>query len=992
MRNLNDLLQNPSLLSINREDGRAYYLPYDNKKAALESNRNSPYRKMLNGEWNFRYFPRTVDVTEEALLPNYPFTEKIPVPSNWQMHGYDIPHYANIEYPYPVDPPFVPLDNPVGIYSRTFTLDKAWDCKDIYFCCEGVAPCMLLYINGKEAGYTQGSHLPSEFNITPFLKKDENTITILVAKWCDGSYLEDQDFYRLSGIFRDVYLLAREKNHIRDYFVHTELSADYCDATVTVEWELAGSGDVETTLIDSNGHILDSGVNKTVFQISQVQKWTAETPTLYHLLLKMGNEVINETFGIRSVQFSDKGELLINGVPILIKGINRHDTHPTNGYVTSYEDMEHDLLQMKKLNINTVRTSHYPNAPEFYHLCDQLGMYVIDETDIETHGFFSRLGGKPGFQAYHKEWVCEMPEWRDAFVERAQRMVERDKNRPCVIFWSLGNESGYGSNHDVMSQWIRRRDPSRPIHYEGANAADNPDTVDMCSYMYPGINQLKEFCSKAKHRPVLLCEYAHAMGNGPGSIEEYMTMFRTYKNLIGGCVWEWADHVVEKGKKYFYGGDFGEIPHESNFCADGLVFPNRSFKAGSLNIKQNYRNLFAEYLGDGQIKINSDYRFRTADETVCVTLNCDGNQTQLLTQKLHLKAGESTILNVPLNTVECNEGAYLNVSFLLSQATPWAHQGYETAFEQFILLEKKQSFAATAINTLNVSCDKEYITISGTKFVYRFNKVYGGFESITYNGKEWLASRSTFSVWRAPTDNDHWIKESWGSYNDQFRDNEGLNLSSMYCYRADLTETTTSKAVIDAQCSISACGKSPIVKFNVKYTITTNGEILHEVQAQVRKEAAADFLPRFGAEYFLKEGSEKIAYYGMGPAENYIDLCAHTYMGWFESTATAEHIPYVRPQENGNHTRVKRVSVTDGNSNAFTVRAKEQMEFSATHFTASDLENAAHEFELTPRKETILRIDYKNSGIGCNSCGPALDEKYQFNDEKFNFTFSVKPE
>lgn len=988
MRNLNELLQNPTLLSLNREPERAYYIPYADETSALEDKGDTPYRQMLSGEWNFKYFERVIDVEEEVFQSGYPFTDKIPVPSNWQMHGYDIPHYTNVEYPYPVDPPYVPTDNPAGVYSRAFTVDEGWNGKEIYLRCEGVAPCMLLYINGQEAGYTQGSHLPSEFNITPFLQKGENTVSILVAKWCDGSYLEDQDFYRLSGIFRDIYLLARDKNHIRDYFIHTELSADYRDATVSIDLEVAGNGDVEMALLDPNGNKLDGGINKTAFAVKNAEKWTAETPTLHYILLKMGGEVICEPIGIREVKISPKGELLINGTSILIKGVNRHDTHPTKGYAVSYEDMEYDLLQMKKLNINTVRTSHYPNAPEFYHLCDRLGFYIIDETDIEIHGFSTCLRGGPGNLAYHKDWICEMPEWEEAFVERAHRMVERDKNRPSVIFWSLGNESGYGRNHDAMSHWIKRRDASRPIHYEGANWAYNPPTVDMCSYMYPDIEVLEKECKKAGNRPVFLCEYLHAMGNGPGGAEEYMEMFRKYDNLIGGCVWEWADHVAEKEGKYLYGGDCGEIPHDGNFCVDGMVFPDRSFKAGSLNIKQNYTNLFAEYLGGGKIKISSDYRFRTADETLTVTLDCDGVQTTLLSQKLELKPNTEIILEVPLDEVSCEEGAYLNVAFSLSEDTSWAEAGYETGFEQFALIEQPQKLTADTSGTLNVTEDKEFLMIAGANFTYRFNKLYGAFESMVYDGKEWLAERAAFSVWRAPTDNDRRIKMTWGSYYDNFRDNEGLNLSSMYCYGTELKAFADGKVVFETKCNISARAKVPIVRFTVKYTVTADGAVLHEVDAAVREDAP--FLPRFGVEYVLTSGSEDVNYYGMGPGENYVDLHAHAHMGWFNTTVSAEHIPYVRPQENANHTKVKRFCVKDGQKNCFIVRAADQLECAATHFKALDLETAAHEFELIPQAETVLRIDYKVSGIGSNSCGPELLPGYQFNEKVFEYTFQLK--
>jgi len=405
-----------------------------------------------------------------------------------------------------------------------------------------------------------------------------------------------------------------------------------------------------------------------------------------------------------------------------------------------------------------------------------------------------------------------------------------------------------------------------------------------------------------------------------------------------------------------------------------------------LNIKQNYADLFAEYLGDGKIKISSDYRFRTADETVTVTLDCDGKQTRLLTQKLNLPAGESMVLEIPLGEISCNEGAYLNVAFSLSENMPWAKAGYETSFKQFILLEKPQNLTVHPGGTIAVDEDKEFITVSGESFTYRFNKMYGGFESMFCNGREWLAERSTFGVWRAPTDNDRSIKLKWGTYYENYRNNEGLNLSSMHCYSTDLTEVTDSKVVFVSRCNISARSKAPIVKFSVKYTIAADGTILHEISGKVRENAP--FLPRFGAEYLLTAGSENISYYGMGNGENYIDLCAHVKMGWYNTTASDEYVPYIRPQEHGNHTNVKRITVKDG-GNVLTVRAAEQVEFSAGHFTAANLENAAHSFELTPRKETVLRIDYKVSGIGSNSCGPELLPKYRFDEKNFKYTFQV---
>lgn len=995
--------ENPEVLHKNRLPQRAYYFPYDNAADALEGKKaRSSFYKLLNGDWSFLYFPRECDAAEELFEADCPIEEwdTIPVPSCWQCYGYDQVQYSNVTYVIPVDPPYVPNENPAGVYATEFYTDPQG--RDTHIVFEGVSSCFFLYVNGKEAGYSQGSHLQSEFDISQYLVPGKNRLTVKVLKWCDGTYLEDQDFFRYSGIFRDVYLLFRAKERIDDIFIKTDLDTDFKNGTVTAELSPA-TLPVQVSLFDAQGKRITSekGKGRVTFTVEQAHLWSSETPYLYTLLIETQEEVIPVQFGFRKVEIAANRALLINGKAVKLKGVNRHDTHPTQGYYTPVEHMLTDLKLMKQHNINTIRTSHYPNTPEFYNLCDRLGFYVVDETDIEAHGFCTRNTSYK-YQTFHPEWPTDRPDYKEAFVERAVRMVERDKNHPAIIMWSLGNESGYGVNHEAMSAWIRSRDTSRLIHYEGAGLAGHPDTVDVPSRMYPPLEELeKEGKNRTDKRPYFLCEYGHAMGLGPGGIEEYWELFYKYPRLIGGCIWEWADHsfpLTDKdGKEYYaYGGDYGEYPHDGNFCVDGLTFPDRTPHTGLTNVKYVYQYVKFEAvdLEKGTVRVRNLHDFIALDGYEIVwKLKNDGvtlEQGRLGAPKI--RPHSSGTIRLPYSIPkETWFGCYLDLSVVLKRDNSWAEAGYEVAFSQLACrqaVSQLQSVAPAVTSSLFVeAADREYILIEGADFSYVFNRIKGGFESIQKNGIEMLADMPRLSVWRPANDNDKNVVSNW-KYTGDVHSSENLDRLMTNVYDCQIVEQTEDTVRIRVDFILASAGRSPLVRAVTEYTILSSGEVRVDNQSVVREDAC--FLPRFGFDFCMPEGNEYIEYFGMGPYENYPDLRSHVRMDHFKSTVGAEYVPYIRPQDHGNHAGVKWAAVCD-NTGCGLLFKGENLNFNASHFSVEDIENAAHTCDLAPREETFIRIDYKVNGIGTASCGPKLPEKYQLNDKQIHFTFSFQP-
>ncbi|MGL4343866.1 MAG: glycoside hydrolase family 2 TIM barrel-domain containing protein [Cellulosilyticaceae bacterium] len=986
--------QDPSIIQINRQAPRAYYIPFATTESALQHHKGtSPYYKLLNGHWKFSYYDRYIDAPTDFHSTEFCSDQwdSLKVPSNWQLHGYDKPHYTNVNYPFPVNPPYVPNENPCGLYIKEFQVPVDWDDKEVFINFEGVNSCFYLWLNGSFVGYSQGSHLPAEFDLTALLVPGKNKLAIKVLKWCDGSYLEDQDFYRLSGIFRDVYLIARSKVHVVDVFTKVDLDTTYTHGCldVTTTFSTLSIPTFEAALYDPRGQLVwEQSLSESHFacDVPNVSKWTAETPALYTLVITLGEEVIPLQIGFRKIETAPNGALLINGTPIKLKGVNRHDSHPDLGHYTPMSHMIEDLLLMKRHNINTIRTAHYPNTSEFLRLCNQYGFYVVDETDLETHGTYA---------ASDCNILTNDPAWKDAYLDRMIRMVERDKNHPCVIMWSLGNESFMGDNHVAMADWTHARDTSRIVHYEGttSNLAEGDKVhscVDVVSHMYASLDA----CDKAGQetedmRPFFLCEYSHAMGVGPGDLKDYWDLFYKYPRLIGGCVWEWCDHAIREhdGEHPFfvYGGYFGEFPHDGNFCVDGLVSPDRIPHTGLKDYKQVIQPVQIESkdLSKGLITLTNRYDFLDLSHLeLHWTITKDGmDYLEGIVSSLVLMphCTEDIQLDYTLPT-DCEGDFFLNIQFVQKTSTPWAERGYPVAFTQFELAAASITHIPVT-STLEVSQAAHILTLRGEDFAYRFDTYAGTFSSIKAYDTELLAACPQTSIWRAPTDNDRNIVHQWRS--------EVMHMANTHVYETTILEQTAQFITLSVRYALGGASVRPILQGTTLYTIWATGEISVSMHADVREGLPA--LPRFGFELHMPSGHEYVSFFGMGPDENYVDLCQSAYMGLFETTITNLYEPYIKPQENGNHTKVRWAAVHNGQGLGLLFKGCPEFNLSALHYTANDLTNTPMAHLLEPRKETVIHIDYRQTGIGSNSCGPALNPKFAFDEKSITFAFSFKP-
>lgn len=946
--------ERPDKLSEGRLPQRAYYIPYDSLAKALAGDKHqSAYYRLLNGRWDIHYYAREDDVPQDVSAIEY--TDAIDVPSCWQLHGYDRPGYTNINYPFPFDPPYVPDEDPCAVYRTAFTIGGEWSERDTHIVFEGVSSCLALYLNGQYVGFSQGSHLQAEFDLTPFVRTGENVLVAKVIKWCCGSYLEDQDFFRLSGIFRDVYLLSREKDAIRDIEVFADMRE------IRVVSPLAA----DYTVYDADGHVAD---------LTHPVLWNAEQPYLYTVVLRGRTEFIPIRVGMREIRVGARGELLINGVPVLLKGVNHHDTSPTGGYTESDEMLRHELTLMKSLNINTIRTSHYPPTPEFLRMTDEMGFYVVDETDIETHGIICR-DRYVGYDIDSPEWLCNRPSWREAYLERVQRMVERDKNHASVILWSMGNESGYGENFAAMLDWVGQRDPSRLRHFESANLVGDHAPVDVHSVMYPQIDwldrRLTELQKAGETRPFFLCEYAHAMGNGPGDVQLYMDIFHRHPNAIGGCIWEWADHTVIEDGVQKYGGDFGELTHDGNFCCDGLVFADRSFKAGTLNAKYAYQPMRVT-LDDDVLTVKNDFDFTDLSAcTLRLVLSVDGETAD--TRDIVVSAAPHTAVQVavPFTAPErCRLGAYLQVH-LLDAA------GQEIGHEEFALgsavLTAEPGEKLTAFTE-----DGHHITAAGDGFCYRFSKLNGHFDSIVHDGRELIDGPIRLGVFRAPTDNDRHVREQWCMERNANNMNPG-NFDRLFTKVYDVRIEDNS---IIAEMSLAGVSRKPFFHYTQTLSFFADGTVRMTVDGRKKPELNDVYLPRLGYELTLPVKDEGFTYYGMGPGECYQDMRRHALTGLYRSSASAEVVPYVRPQEHGNHYGVTYLSTDSG----LTFTGDVPFECCVSPYDAIMLDKALHTDGLHSDGRTHLRVDYRVSGIGSNSCGPALEPQFRIDEDKIRFT------
>jgi len=1012
--------ENPSLLSRNREPARATLFPYVDAESALSGERGaSPYFRSLNGRWSFYYAaaPDAIPTGCEKVAYDAAAWDGIPVPGNWQMYGYGVPNYTNVNYPYPVDPPYVPQENPVGVYRRTFRVPANWQGHQVFLHFAGVDSAFYVYVNGQAVGYSQGAHLPSEFNITSYLQPGDNLLVVQVYQWSDGSYLEDQDMWRLSGIFRDVYLLATPHIHLWDAGVTTHFDAAYADATLAVRVTVKNHAShpvqltVMASLLDAEGHavfalplagagIVAAGAAEALTldaPVAAPRKWSAEEPHLYTLLLTLYDqegrtlEVTPITVGFRQIEMHDS-RVWCNGVPITLQGVNRHDTHPDYGHAVPMATMHRDIQLMKQHNINCVRTSHYPNDPRWYDLCDRYGLYVIDEADLECHGF-----GAIGVM----NQLSDDPAWRDAYLDRAVRMVARDKNHPSVIFWSLGNESGFGPNHVAMADWMHANDPTRLVHYEGATGwsteqARTATCVDVVSVMYPTVQRLHdEGQATDDPRPFFMCEYAHAMGNGPGNLKEYWAAIRQYPRLLGGCIWEWVDHGIRRhtatGEAWFaYGGDFGDQPNDGNFCIDGLNFPDRIPHSGLTEYKKVIEPVVVEALDlrAGRISIHNRYDFASLQHLDGAwRVHCDGDILAHGTlPTLATPAGKAleATLDYVLPTPRPDAEYWLDITFTLKQDTLWAMRGFEVAWAQFALPVAATTAPTFALRNMPALALVETTTtfdIQGDDFALVFDRIHGTLASWSYQGQALLTAGPRLSVWRAPTDNDVHIAQQWRQ--------AGLDRLQQRVERVCLEKQVSQAVRIIVDAVYAPFALAPAFSCTYRYTIYGSGDILLETHVVPRRDLPP--LPRLGVQLRLPGVLDQLAWYGRGPHESYRDRQESARVGRYAGTVQAQYIPYVMPQEHGNKTDVRWAAVTDAFGLGVLAVGMPLLNVSALPFTPEELTAARHTYDLHPRQETILHLDIAHNGLGSQSCGPGPLDQYLLQAVETTFSLRLTP-
>lgn len=1130
--------ENLHILHENTMPDRNYYIPAGKAYSkSLDARDHSDRVQFLNGTWKFRYYDSIYKLQDEFYSEGYDISgfDDIPVPSVWQMHGYDYHQYTNVRYPFAFDPPYVPKDNPCGAYVTDFDYDQNEDAPLAHLNFEGVDSCFYVWLNGRYVGYSQVSHSTSEFDITEFIINGSNRLCVLVLKWCDGSYLEDQDKFRMSGIFRDVYILKRSEGAVYDYFIKTSCDdiTEPTKADVTIDFTAfteyscvedrfsskpetvvdkgADSNvDIEVTILDADGSICSSGCVKCeisaqsdantntakiktaasssniTLSIDSPVLWNAEKPYLYTVIIRCAGEVITDRIGIREITIENK-IVYINGMPIKFHGVNRHDSDPVTGFTISREQIIKDMSLMKQHNVNAIRTSHYPNAPYFYELCDEYGFYVIDEADIEAHGPSELYYADNSWDNKAARWnepIANNPEFCESILDRIKRCVIRDKNRASVVIWSMGNESAYGVTFEEALAWVKSYDSSRLTHYESAQYTDGKrkydySNLDLYSRMYPSISEMAEYIDGDGDKPYILCEYCHAMGNGPGDLEDYFQFFDSHETTCGGFVWEWCDHAIYRGKAangkdiYAYGGDSGETIHDGNFCMDGLVYPDRRPHTGLLEFKninrpvritgydetngvltlhnymdftdiRDYLTMSYEVTCDGQVIASGDIDVPSVaphgDGTISLRLI---TEMQNLIQNLSAINGsdnsDSSISDDCSSVAERFDDkacindmiphrAFLRVIYKAAVGSAFVNEGDVLGFDEVELDSPKQntdelmdktSALSKAQDTtsapLHISETNTEFVISGSNFEYTFDRNTGNFAGIVVDGQELLSAPCDKTIWRAPTDNDRNIKNEW------FRAHYDMVSERTYETSCIIKNDL---AVITCTSCLSAPTVQPVLRINAEWTVSAEGTITAGLH--VTKNPEFPVLPRFGARMVLRKDMRNVNYIGMGPYESYIDKHHASWHGAFSASIDEMHEDYIMPQENGSHFDCSYVQISapgandeaDKNSSdknnsagsssyqsicntqtastiaattAHSISMTSAVPFSmnASPYTAEELTNAAHNYELPESNKSVLCIDYRQNGIGSNSCGPELDEKYRFDEDEWEFRFTM---
>lgn len=1010
--------ENPDVVGINKNAPHATMIPYPDERMALENNRvMSPFFRMLNGYWKFNWVEKPADRPLDFYDPEYDDTgwKPIPVPSNWEFQGYGVPIYVNIPYEWTrnPDPPHVPHDyNPVGSYRMKFNLPEDWNDKNVFIHFGAVKSAFYLWINGKKVGYSEDSKTPAEFDITTFVNPGVNQLAVEVYRWSDGSYFECQDFWRISGIERDVYLYARPKVFIRDYFVNAGLANNYTDGDFNLSVEVWNSGDktvknysLKARLLNNEGKTeilnlesemkLSRGAFTTINWkeiVPNPGKWTAETPNLYTLILSVYDddglccESVSCKIGFRTSEIRD-GLFLVNGVPIRIKGVNRHEHDPVTAHVVSEESMLKDIMLMKQFNINTVRTAHYPNDPRWYELCDQYGLYVIDEANIESHG----MGYDPD------RTLGNDPRFMKAHLARIESMLERDKNHPSIIFWSMGNEAGDGVNFDTCYQWIKQRDPSRPVHYERAELRHNTDVY--CP-MYPDIEYLAEYASKPQPRPLIMCEYAHCMGNSTGNLKDYWDVIESYPQLQGGSIWDWVDQGYEKkdasGKIYYaYGGDYGPpgTPSDSNFCINGLVLPDRTPHPALYEVKKVYQYIDIKPVDaeKGIFTVKNKYDFISAAHfDIHWSLVEDGQAiTSGIIEKPEIAphSEKQIILAFPVIKPRAGAEYFLNFSVKTRESSGMIPTGHEVASEQIRLVWKAEVMPVKDKAFLEIvwSKDLKILDITGVDFLVRFDTLSGTILTLEMNGKKYLARGPEPNFWRAPVDNDFGNRMQkrclvW---------KDASNSRTVSSFKAEQISHGIVKVTV-----VYSLGEKHF-PYTSTYTIYGTGDII--ISGEMDPGAAElPELPRFGMNFRVPSTFSLVKWYGRGPYENYWDRHTASFVGVYENQVNDLFFPYLRPQENGYRTDIRWMTLTDDSGDGLLIAGSPLFCASALPFTVSQLDYTDNEFrhtvDLIPNDFIDVNVDYKQTGVGGNdSWGARPLQKYTLKSGKYSYSYRIRP-
>ena len=998
-----------SVLHENTMPARAYFIPASKRMDNLVEHREESDRmQLLNGTWKFQYFNSIYDVQEPFFEKDYDTEnfDEIQVPSVWQMAGYDTHQYTNIRYPFPFDPPYVPQDIPCGTYAHTFVYHKDENAPKAFLNFEGIDSCFYVWINGSYVGYSQVSHMTSEFDITDLLRDGENSIAVLVMKWCDGSYLEDQDKFRMSGIFRDVYILKRPKQAISDYHIKTRIEDML--AKVEIEMKFYSPLNVKISIEDRNGAVVALGSiaeeGTAVLEIASPELWNTENPYLYKLILETENEVIVDHIALRKIEIKDQ-VIYLNGQKIKFRGVNRHDSDPVTGFTINSEQITTDLTLMKQHNFNAIRSSHYPNAPFFYEMCDKYGFMVIDEADIEAHGPFMIYRKEDTDYNRFKRWnekIADDPVWEEAIVDRVKLMVERDKNRFCIVMWSMGNESAYGCNFEKALEWTKNFDPDRITQYESARYRNYDETydysnLDVYSRMYPALSEIQEYLDKDGSKPFLLVEYCHSMGNGPGDFEDYFQMIQDNDKMCGGFVWEWCDHAIahgtaENGKTiYAYGGDHGEEIHDGNFCMDGLVYPDRTVHTGLLEYKNVYRpaRVISYDKESGELVLHNYMDFDDLKDYVKISYELTQDGLVISKGKLpEVSAAPHSEgkINLKINVPESGK-CYLKFIYHLKKELPLLDEDHILGFDEIEVSQKdakcqlaeKWVEKTVTDSELQVSEDDTQIHIKGREFAYTIDRRTALFTEMKFAGREYLNHPMELNIWRAPTDNDMYIKSEW----------KKAHYDKAYT-RAYTTEVVQGKhgVKITSHASVVAETVQKILDVTITWKIEAAGKI--DADIAVTKDDEFPDLPRFGVRMFLDKKLSAARYFGMGPQESYCDKHQAASHGLYHANVDDLHEDYIRPQENGSHYDCEYVELNNSRY-GIVVSAENAFSFNASYYTQEELEKKTHNYELTESDSVVFCVDYALNGIGSNSCGPVVLDQYRFDDVLFRFQFTLIP-